>query len=652
MAIKRTGINLADWRVSAALAGTEMYVFAHLCDRQSAAGLVAFSMKQFPGFGGLQPWLDSPDKMLAMARDQAQALDARLAPPADARATPLFQAESVSAAVYSVDGECLAQTAAFRSTDARRHVDAELVRTAAIAQSPRLAVFTVPNGTSSGHPAIIVCAPLAQTSGWQLPDTLAASIAANPTALAVVTSLGSISPPSLEHACAAFGLSGLETRVTIAMVHCGAIRESARQLGISYQTARGAIAGAMKRAGVNRLPALVTRLGATCFGVLPDGDGDQTLLANIWSITPRQAALGALVADGLSRAEAAGVLGISEAVAKKEIDRLYQTLGVESAAALARVLAETSAMHWVMRATNGSIGYVESQREPLRFALRPDGSRIAWSDYGPAGGRPVLVVHSSMTTRFVSRRLLRALHGRGYRPIAIDRPGFGLSDPLAGRVAGAHDPFAAAVDDVAIVARQARIVRFDVVSRGAAHHVLALGRDRPDLIGRVVIVNPDPDSQSDPRRTGPLGAVKEAYVRRPALVRLMARLLISQLTGDRPYRLVPRTLEGSPPDEIAIAEADSLEDYVRALRPFATGRYEGYVNEQMAHATMNRAVPLPGTHRWQLLVGSHDALYDPDFVMQYWREVLPDAGCTKVENAGRLLAMSHAGLVADTLADI
>lgn len=77
--------------------------------------------------------------------------------------------------------------------------------------------------------------------------------------------------------------------------------------------------------------------------------------------------------------------------------------------------------------------------------MRADGSRVAWSEYGSVTGRPVLVVHSSMTTRFVSRRLLRALQTRGCRPIAIDLPGFGLSEPVAGLGAGVHNPFAAAV---------------------------------------------------------------------------------------------------------------------------------------------------------------------------------------------------------------
>jgi pimeloyl-ACP methyl ester carboxylesterase len=256
-----------------------------------------------------------------------------------------------------------------------------------------------------------------------------------------------------------------------------------------------------------------------------------------------------------------------------------------------------------------------------------------------------------MTTRFVSRRLVRALQARGFRPIAIDRPGFGLSDPIGGLVAGQHNPFEAAVDDVALVARQAKVQKLAVISRGAAHHLLAMGRAMPGLLGRVVITNPDPDSGSDPRRIGTLGAVKEAYLRRPAMVRLMARVLASQMTAENFPKIFARTLQGSPPDEAAMAEADIVEDYWRSVRPFSTGRIEGYVAEQMNHATMPPAEPLLDTRDWHFMVSGHDVLYDPELVMAYWRRVLPDATCEMVPDAGRLMAMTHAELVAERLAE-
>jgi pimeloyl-ACP methyl ester carboxylesterase len=393
----------------------------------------------------------------------------------------------------------------------------------------------------------------------------------------------------------------------------------------------------------------VTLLAEVSFGVLPEGGDDTSLLADAWGITPRQATLGMLLAGGLDRSEAARAAGVSDAVAKKEIERLYLALGVGSAAGLAKLVAEANAMQWMMRATAGGIGVFDNAREPLRYALRDDGSRVAWSDYGPASGRPVLVAHCSMTTRFVSRRLVRALQARGFRPIAIDRPGFGLTDPLAGLLPGQHDPFAAAVADVLLVARQARVRRFDVVSRGAAHHLLALKLAAPDLVGRVVITNPDPASRSDPRRMGFLGAAKEAAMRRPGLIRTAAGVMANVLTESNFRRIFARSVEGSPPDEAAMAEPDIIEDYWRAVRPFLTGRLDGYVNEQTQLATMAPAAPQPGTHDWRFMVAEHDVLYDPAWVMAYWRRVLPDATAELLPGGGRLMAMAQADLIVDRL---
>jgi pimeloyl-ACP methyl ester carboxylesterase len=64
----------------------------------------------------------------------------------------------------------------------------------------------------------------------------------------------------------------------------------------------------------------------------------------------------------------------------------------------------------------------------------PDGRRLGYADYGPADGRPVVYLHGAVGTSLSpDPRMLGVLHGRGIRLIAPSRPGFGTSDPLAGR---------------------------------------------------------------------------------------------------------------------------------------------------------------------------------------------------------------------------
>jgi hypothetical protein len=98
-----------------------------------------------------------------------------------------------------------------------------------------------------------------------------------------------------------------------------------------------------------------------------------------------------------------------------------------------------------------------------------------------------------------------------------------------------------------------------------------------------------------------------------------------------------------------MAEPDIIEDYWRAVRPFLTGRFDGYVNEQTQLATMAPAPPQPGTHDWHFMVAEHDVLYDPAWVMAYWRRVLPDATAELLPGGGRLMAMAQADLIVDRL---
>jgi pimeloyl-ACP methyl ester carboxylesterase len=273
---------------------------------------------------------------------------------------------------------------------------------------------------------------------------------------------------------------------------------------------------------------------------------------------------------------------------------------------------------------------------------------VAFSDYGPASGDPVLLLHSSMTTRIVSRKLLRALHQAGFRPIAIDRPGFGLTDPIPGEEA-ASDPFHAASADVRLVLAHLKVRRVHVASRGAAQFVVALGRAMPEALGQVVIVNPGPPYRHGGRSIGPLASLKDAFLRNPANIRLAAPLLARRLTYRRLSQMMVQWTRGSPPDEAAVRDPELVADFFRSVRMFATGRYQGFLTEQTAIARTSRPAPFDGAAGWRLLLGASDVLYEPAVVIDYWRKMLPGAEFTLVEDGGRFLAMTHPELVVAAL---
>jgi pimeloyl-ACP methyl ester carboxylesterase/DNA-binding CsgD family transcriptional regulator len=362
---------------------------------------------------------------------------------------------------------------------------------------------------------------------------------------------------------------------------------------------------------------------------------------DVWGLTPRQASIALLVASGGAREEIARTLGLSVSVMRKELEQVFIALQVASASELARTVSAMSALGALLGATRGRLGFADPRAEPLRLLPRADGSRIAWSDYGPAGGRPVLVVHSSSTSRQAPSGLVAALQAAGRRVLAVDRPGFGMSDPAPGMRPGEHDPFDTAAVDLITLMDALKLSTIEIVARGGAQAVLALQRRAPDRVGRVVLVNPDPHSASDDHRQGPIGVIKEAYLRRPELIATFARLLAGSLTRERAQRILRRSMQGSPPDEKAVADPRFIDDYWRSIRMVATGRIEGYVNEQVAIARGGKPEPLPGLTGWAVLIGAHDTMHDTAHVERYWREVLPDTPFERIAGAGRFLAMTH-----------
>jgi pimeloyl-ACP methyl ester carboxylesterase/DNA-binding NarL/FixJ family response regulator len=556
----------------------------------------------------------------------------------DSKRLPIVDARSLAAAVYDYCGNQIAATAAFIECGCALLVDHDRLPDFAAGAEP--AWLSVATGEDDATTAVIVYAPGARTNTWRLTPELHAAAQARPGSVVILTAQLDENAAPLRDACLAYGLTGLQTRVALETIRTGAIKLAAERLDVSYQTAREALSEAMRRVGAQRLPGLVTRLTSLAFGVFPGYPSTSDVLADVWGLSQRQIVIAGMLAEGASRPQIAQLLGVSLALVKKELEEAYSLLQVGSGASLARKLVEARALSWITATTSGGVGFVDDQSEPLRFALRKDGGRIAFSDYGPASGKPVLVIHSSMTTRIVSRKLLRVLHRAGYRPIAIDRPGFGLSEPLDSPEA-VSDPFGAATADVVRVLDGLRIRRIDIISRGAAQFLVALATTAPDTIGHVVLVNPGPPYRFSGRGLGPLATIKNAFVRNPATIRALAPFLASQLTYRRLSRMMVQWTRGSPADEAAVQDPEIVADFFRSVRMFATGRYEGFLREQTAIARGSRPAPFDGAGDWRILLGASDVLYEPDVVLAYWRDLLPGAHFEVVEGGGRFLAMTH-----------
>lgn len=594
-------------------------------------------------------WLSAPERLLERARAEPDALEAdfhALDAAQVFRTASLVDSDAVTLAVAAIRQRRLLLSTGADLAATEAQIDWHVAEAALLQRGLRLEQ----SSDDGASPPLLAYVSASEALTWDLPEPVWRTLNDAPDDRLLVVAAPTTPEHPLRRACRAFGLNGLETRVTEATLRAGNIRSGAIAAGIGYATARESMSSALAKVGAARMPGLLYRLSLLAFGVFPAGEEAPAILVDRWGLKPRQAQIAMLLAQGLTRAEAARAMDLSEATVKKQADIVFQLLGVSGAAEMVRAISIATVMQALADASHGRIGWVDGNAEPLSFIRSPDGRRIAISDYGPSKGRPVLILHSSMTTRHPPRRLVARLVDEGFRVLAIDRPGFGLTDPgTPASHSSELDPFAEAAHDMAIVLDKLRIARADIIGRGGAQAAVAFGGLYPERCGKVVLANPDPISPRDERRSGVLGSFKEAYQRRPGLILPAARLIARAMTRDYLGKALLKSMRGSPPDEALLADEQIVDDYYRAVRMFATGRLDGYVREQLFFArakTFDYPVDSSG---WSVLIGGHDTLSDPANTLAYWRDILPQARFEFLPNHGRLLAYADPDLVVERL---
>lgn len=113
-----------------------------------------------------------------------------------------------------------------------------------------------------------------------------------------------------------------------------------------------------------------------------------------------------------------------------------------------------------------------------KFAVSPDGRKVAFAEWGDPSGKPVFHCHGSGGSRLEHPPDEEMLCDIGVRFISVDRPGHGCSDPCPGGRTLLDFP-----DDLAAIADQLKIEHFYVEgwSAGGAY-ALACARKLPDRV--------------------------------------------------------------------------------------------------------------------------------------------------------------------------
>jgi pimeloyl-ACP methyl ester carboxylesterase len=267
-----------------------------------------------------------------------------------------------------------------------------------------------------------------------------------------------------------------------------------------------------------------------------------------------------------------------------------------------------------------------------------DGRRLGYAQYGQPGGEPIVYFHGHPGSRLEARFGHEAAVAAGFRVIALDRPGCGLSDVQPGRVITDWPA------DVAQAADALGIDRFSVAgaSGGGPYALACAWRLARRVIRAAVIsgVGPPqvPGSTAGMRWQNRLGFPLVA--RWPAVARVLMRSMRRSVMS-RPERTIEALARAMSPADAEIVRrpevrALSIADITEAFRQGFDGAASDMVLLARPWGFSLREIEQE-VYLWQ---GEADTLVPPA-MGRYLAEQIPHCHATMLPGAGHLLIIDR-----------
>ncbi len=503
---------------------------------------------------------------------------------------------------------------------------------------PRISLFA---DDRSGRPVALAAGTVAVARLWPLDPTVRTALESGAATHAVVAFRPG--KASWQLAAGAFRLTAAESGLVAALGRHGDLQRAARERGIAYETARKFVASAMRKTGAKRQTELVWNTLTAAAGDIVRTTGLVQLARDLFALTARQAQLAVLIAGGATRDEAASALGLSAHRAKSDLKAVFQACGVASAVDLARIFAEINALEGLAKACEVTIVGRDQASEPLRLVPRSWAEgRIAVADHGPAGAPPVLIFHSNVSGRHHPKRFIAALRTAGFRPIALDRAGYGLTDPAKGNLVEA------AVRDLHDVLDALGIGHAPVIARCNTASVVACAAAAKGRITGGVLLWPEAPRGSDRPESRMTDRIRAVFVRYPALAQSFARLASRRTSAETIEKLWRKSCEGVREDLALLDDPQELADIVRGGQQASLGM-TGFMDEALELGDGPRPCRITDARAWTVMFGSGYERYDVSEATQWWADHLTGATIETVDGGVHFLHSTHTAQVVAAL---
>jgi pimeloyl-ACP methyl ester carboxylesterase len=280
---------------------------------------------------------------------------------------------------------------------------------------------------------------------------------------------------------------------------------------------------------------------------------------------------------------------------------------------------------------------VSTSRESQTLSLR-DGRRLGYAEYGDPDGTPGFYFHGHPGSRLEPRFAEDAAAGAGLRIVALDRPGYGLSDFQPGR---------RILDwpaDVAAAADELGIERFGVLgSSGGGPYALACAHELPDRVTKTGVISgvgpyDAPGATDGMRWQNRVGF--QLGARFPPLARFVMSSMARQLSR-RPDRTLDAVAQAMSPRDAEIARRPEVREILAAdiAEAFRQGSHGAALDVVLLGRPWEFRLDEIRTpvYLWQ---GEEDVLVPPA-MGRYLAAQLPDCRATFFPGEGHLLFVDH-----------
>jgi pimeloyl-ACP methyl ester carboxylesterase len=282
---------------------------------------------------------------------------------------------------------------------------------------------------------------------------------------------------------------------------------------------------------------------------------------------------------------------------------------------------------------------------PDRVIRLADGRLLGYCEYGDPLGRPLLFFHGLPGSRLEGDLFDAAAAERGVRVIAVDRPGFGLSDFQPGRTL-LHWK-----DDIAELTSALALEHFAVAGlSGGGPYAAVCAWGLPQRVTGAGLVSGAGPFDRDENWAGMSGTNRGLFrLARSAPFLVGAPMkMMSFFVGRFPDRAAQLMAKSLPAADRAVLERRGTEELIRDSREaFRSGERGAIYETKLIVRPWEfdlREISVP-VHLWQGL----DDVNVPPAMGKYLAETIPGCQAHFIPDAGHFWALDHAGEILDAL---